>query len=399
MNIDSGVSKVKFYNAGTGTQEVAADGGTVTLYEKTSYTITTELVDHYEFVTWTAATNGVVADASNNPTTYNVSGATALSVATRLPITLEYAYERAGKTKYNGYYKLQDMNASICNDANVLDEGSQMQAIDVRDNKKYWITKLQDGKCWMTQNLDLNLDKNTTYTHANTDIGWGSDTTSSVAVNGFKPVRSTVTDVDDWEDDYNTPYSVDTGNYFANNEWYESTQCKYTSGCTGTNPVKFQANTPFASNGTHGAVGNHYNWAAATASNDISGYTENSYTDISKNAQNSICPAGWRLPTISNQGNGLNSTSEFARLAKLYGNTTANDAALMAAPLYFTRTGNYMLMLGGNGLMNSGNNGMYWSSTGDGSTNSYELSMYSSSINPTDYAERAFGLTIRCVAR
>lgn len=29
------------------------------------------------------------------------------------------------------------------------------QMIDVRDNRKYWITKLADGYCWMTQNLDF----------------------------------------------------------------------------------------------------------------------------------------------------------------------------------------------------------------------------------------------------
>ncbi|MBR2543282.1 hypothetical protein IKF03_01630, partial [Candidatus Saccharibacteria bacterium] len=81
------------------------------------------------------------------------------AVAPLAKITLSDAYEKTGKTKVtvgsSSYYKLQDMTPEICNMTEVLDEGSQMQAIDIRDNKIYWITKLQDGKCWMAQNLKL----------------------------------------------------------------------------------------------------------------------------------------------------------------------------------------------------------------------------------------------------
>ena len=65
---------------------------------------------------------------------------------------------------------MQDMNSTICNNVELLD--SELQVIDIRDDKVYWIAKLRDGNCWMTQNLDLDIDETKTYTHWNTDLGW-----------------------------------------------------------------------------------------------------------------------------------------------------------------------------------------------------------------------------------
>lgn len=58
--------------------------------------------------------------------------------------------------------KMQEMTADICA---VSQEGDSKQLIDERDGKKYWVTKLKDGQCWMTQNLDYDgggtrFDKN-----------------------------------------------------------------------------------------------------------------------------------------------------------------------------------------------------------------------------------------------
>ena len=39
----------------------------------------------------------------------------------------------------------------------MADIGDAKQLIDVRDGKKYWIARLVDGNCWMTQNLDLDF--------------------------------------------------------------------------------------------------------------------------------------------------------------------------------------------------------------------------------------------------
>ena len=329
-------------------------------------------------------------------------------------ITLLESYEKAGKTKVNGYYTLQDMTSAICDAATIPDEASQMQAIDTRDNKIYWITKLQDGKCWMTQNLDLNLDSSVALTNQDTDLN---------TVTSWTPMRSTINAVTNastagsiqgYTNDYNTPYSVDTGDYYWNNAtFYPSTNCSYTVGGVtyqGCNYVtKADANwknyfstTPYASNGTHGHVGNYYNWSAAVASNDTSSYTASTMANIASNPQNSICPKGWRLPTVSSQTpayTAAGSPNEFARLAYFYDNYTGNTAisseGLEKAPLYMPRPG----YVNAGVLNRAGYDGHYWSSTVSSATIARSLGFNSTVVAPEDELNRYNGFSLRCVAR
>lgn len=75
------------------------------------------------------------------------------------------AFEAAGKTKMNGYYAMQDMTNEICDAVPKLIseyEANTTQLIDLRDNKIYFVSKLADGKCWMTQNLNYELSNSGT---------------------------------------------------------------------------------------------------------------------------------------------------------------------------------------------------------------------------------------------
>ena len=65
--------------------------------------------------------------------------------------SVDFAYEKAGKTKYKGYYKMQDINDTIINDINNLQAGT---LIDIRDDSTYTVAKIQ-GALWMTQNLRI----------------------------------------------------------------------------------------------------------------------------------------------------------------------------------------------------------------------------------------------------
>ncbi|MBR0467297.1 hypothetical protein IJJ53_00050, partial [Candidatus Saccharibacteria bacterium] len=51
------------------------------------------------------------------------------------------------------YFIMQE----VANWKNDLDEEESVQAIDIRDGKIYWVTKLKDGNIWMTQNLDFDI--------------------------------------------------------------------------------------------------------------------------------------------------------------------------------------------------------------------------------------------------
>ena len=244
---------------------------------------------------------------------------------------------------------------------------TQYTLIDKRDEKSYTIAKLADGKVWMTQNLDLDLDSGTTYTNEDTDLGWNTQT-DSYQTASWTPTRSTYeatsNQLHEWcqggvwnsKDSYcennNTPESYDPGNLYWNgatsdgSDWsaYWSTCDLSTSTptCTGTSPL---ATYVVTSGIPQYHLGNYYNWAAAIASNDASvyGVLNESTGDLENpEANQSICPAGWTLPYISSDG----STSDFATLWIQYGwdsdNYSFSDITnLTGAPLYFAPGGDF----------------------------------------------------------
>lgn len=304
---------------------------------------------------------------------------------------------------------LQDFSElSSLNKATVLDSmltDTQYQLRDARDNKTYWISKLRDGNVWMTQNLDLDLGVatlthgDTTLRHDDTDLGWGSDTTTlswtpasatiNVATNGTFTSIGT--------DTYTVPRSLNVGDWYYTDQFYESTASNYLTGDGGN----YFSQTPYAGNGTHGHVGNYYNWTAAVASNDTSGITNNSYNDVSNSPQNSICPAGWRLPTITGASPNYSyagSRNEFARLVYLYNDNnyvTDSSVKLEGAPLYFVRGGNIY----SNMLNYAGANANYWSSTVNDGTYGRRLYYNTTLVSPMATNERRFGISVRCLVR
>ena len=127
---------------------------------------------------------------------------------------------------------MQDMTPGICYNAPLK---QTIPLVDKRDRSAYEITKLDDGNCWMTQNLRL-VNKN--ISSVDSDMTSGSFTVkSSTAPSGWTSTS-------------------DTADY-----------------------VYYNNST------TNGA---YYTWYTATAGTNLS-----SDGDATK----SICPKGWRLPT------------------------------------------------------------------------------------------------------
>ncbi|MBR2543554.1 hypothetical protein IKF03_03085, partial [Candidatus Saccharibacteria bacterium] len=321
-------------------------------------------------------------------------------------ITLSDAYEKTGKTKVtvgsSSYYKLQDMTPEICNMTEVLDEPGQTQLLDIRDNKVYWATKLQDGHCWMTQNLDLDLSISAALTNETSDLN---------TVASWTPVNNTVDAtsgaISGYTDNNNVPNSVNPGDWYWKNEpFYSSLICDTHRGCdylikSDATYANYFSQTPYAINGTHGHVGNYYNWSAAVASNDTSNYASDTSTNIVNNPQNSICPKNWRLPTVSNEDPSMDgSTNEFGRLSYLYdSNYTTDDfdKGLVTAPLYFIRSGAINAV---SALHYAGATGFYWSSSVESNARVY-ISVFNS-YNYTDKVaplNRIYGIPVRCIAR
>ncbi|MBR3269870.1 BspA family leucine-rich repeat surface protein [Candidatus Saccharibacteria bacterium] len=214
------------------------------------------------------------------------------------PVTFEEAFETAGLNTVTidgqEYYKMQDMTPELCASVGFDSNNTvQTQMVDTRDNKLYWIAKIRDGNCWMTQNLDLDLNSDRTLTPTDSDVktNWTPTTTYNMATqNSYIAAQ-----------ELNLPQSFDPGNIY-----FDSTSraarnpatCNLLDINNCSAESKF-ASEPFETNGTHGHVGNYYNWLAAIASDNYDDYYQydgNTHTEASI-PDTSICPKGWRLPT------------------------------------------------------------------------------------------------------
>ncbi|MDO4508094.1 MAG: FISUMP domain-containing protein [Candidatus Saccharibacteria bacterium] len=230
-------------------------------------------------------------------------------------------YEDTSITLYAQWVSLghymQGYNSSRCQ---TEASGSNIEKIDFRDGQAYDIRYIE-GNCWMVENLSYNPKDQY-------DILFPS--TSNVAekiILGSDLLSSN-------GDSYNIPL--------------------------------FQSGS--------GTDGYYYNYAAATAGTVIG---DSNSTD----ANQDICPAGWRLPTLDEQ-------------ATLTGGTIGSSNAFVgefnpiASGYYYNGS-----------LRNSGSSGFYWSSTARNSTNHYSLAYDGNSKNLTsgNLYYRYGGFSIRCI--
>ena len=341
---------------------------------------------------------GTKLDLETVPGKYSTTINFAL-VAQPLPTDLEASYGAAGKSKVSipgggSYYSMQDMTSEIC--ANSTE--SELQVVDTRDNKVYWILKAKDGKCWMTQNLDFDIPS-TALTSNDTDLtqyGVGGYTSADNYSNNngvisWTPMRATYPASSasssgevsswNWSDSYNSPYSIDTGDWYWTDTWYNSAECDDEACYYLGNATEKFSTLPYTGNGKHGHVGNLYNWAATIASNNGQAYRSSTVSNVSDSPQNSICPSGWRLPTFVNSNGSGDSTSEFKYLTNLYINDSSNkEPSIIAAPLWFVRNGNFV-----EGTFDCmGHDGHYWTNVNHGIDTAHEFQFWSGGVYPDE---------------
>ena len=253
---------------------------------------------------------------------------------------------------------MQDMNEDVKNSM-VLEQ--QYQLIDIRDEKTYFIAKLQDGKVWMTQNLDYDLSVEANKSLKSTTSDVTSDTTLTIT----SPLGSSYTAL---------YYKAGAEQYLPN-----GSDAAADITCTATNN---------GGENCHYHLGDYYSWNAATANTYSPPY--NIYT----NASGSICPKGWRLPTA--YGGSSSVDGDFKKLNAAYGGSTDSDYHLLSAPLFFVRSGNTDYE---GSLKNVRLYGGYQSSTVEDSANSYYLSINSSYVAPATKSAKYYSKAVRCLAR
>ncbi len=287
---------------------------------------------------------------------------------------------------------MQDMRTEYCAQTPVEPaSGSTKQLIDIRDGKKYWVTKLKDENCWMTQNLDYDITdqriSSGSINPANTDIAYTWNYDSEY------PPRPTITNNDFGPEDYTNPnatYSWDVGEYMIADSATNATSCGTIP--SGTQPINKNCNRlqlyDNNAENAHYLVGNYYQFNTLTAGSG----------DIGENQQStsSICPKGWTL--ARNHGSG-----SYADLAKEYSAMLDQDGSviiLTQAPLYFTRAGFLNLSSQPKLLGEVGNYGYYRTNVVISSTIATFLGFFDSSKMYV-YAEAAksAAMSARCVAR
>ena len=251
---------------------------------------------------------------------------------------------------------------------------TQYQLMDNRDDKAYYIAKLADGNVWMTQNLDHYIVSTPNfYTYYNTDIGHGDivDTTAT-----WTGVATRTTSDATWNSSNTLPESYNPGSVC----W---------DGILDDHGAGLNERTQSCREGvaSHDSIGIYYNWTAAAALSNSAGYIKS--IDIDQ----SICPAGWRLPTYEGD-------KSYQNLVDAIRVRRPNSVIPYDAPLYLAYGGGWR---GSSRFV--GYNGQYWTAMvvdeGNGvSENAYQFVAYY--VNNTNYQateERSTGSSVRCVAR
>ena len=348
--------------------------------------------DNYIFIGWSTKSNATVPDWTYDPNAKVMSDTTIYAVWLQGK-TFEQAFADDGKSKQSGYFKMQDMTPAICNSVPVVPSAVSELAvsaklIDIRDNKLYWVSKLADGRCWMTQNLDLELStsKALTPNDSNVSSNWTPNTTTQNGqygggINNFGSAAI-------WENNYNTkdhsyrpasdPVAGTFGKYGNDDETYFSPAFMEQSRWL----ADWKNNASCVSAGyseklcEHWSVGTFYSWRTATAG------TGNASISSSKDTSASICSKGWHLPK----------SSEFQTLLD-NGLTGTN---MKEAPYYLLFSGNYHGTYGAVHFTTL--NGFYWSSTSYSNTvKAYYLDIYGEHAYTND-GFRYLGMSVRCIA-
>ena len=233
---------------------------------------------------------------------------------------------------------------------------------DARDEQAYTVAKLEDGKIWMTKNLNLAGETEITAELSDVPEGYTLPTENGFLEGNRLPISS-----QEGFSNKSQAYVYNTGNN--------------TDNC--------------ASPGCY----SYYSWNAATAGSGVNIVTSN--TD----APYSICPNGWRLP---NSRSTIEGNSDFYQLAVAYGMNSNNvednssssgkNFSQQAGPntiANFLITGRYS----DSSFGQQGVSGRYWSSSSTDSTNSHYLFFGKGAVNSGGIWYRKCGFAVRCLAK
>ena len=341
------------------------------LYDSTDLTNVKELATGGQGVSTLDFKIAAYADSSMTSGEYN-NIINFIATAEPEPINFARAFYEAAEldptiTKLNGYYKMQDMRSSICNNIDVVP--STMELIDTRDSKVYTVAKLADNKCWMTTNLDLAGGTALSSDDTDFDATWTLPTANGFEAGNTLPTSQVIVS----DTTLDGGFTDDTQAYIFNSGKDE---------CVNKDPCF-----------------SYYSWTTATLGSGLDITADN--TD----APYSICPKNWRLPTTYY---GINSTTDFRALAIVLGGsddvqTYNSSTSPMGSSMYdslISSPYSFVLSAGINNSEFTYNNGhgSYYTSTSASSTSAHRLRFNSTEIQFAGVSSRHAGSAVRCIA-
>ena len=304
---------------------------------------------NYKFTKWTQTAG----------TTSSFGSATTASTTFTMPAS-------AATIKADGkIYYIQGVTTSLCPTTATI-------VYDNRDNTAYHIQKLADGKCWMLDNLALDLTNST----VKSKLSASNTNATSTSISRLKNGGGTTSDK------YAT---AGVANWTSSSHSYSAPLVNMAS----KNVVPDNAPTGGAG---YNKVGGYYNFCAASAGSYCYG-DGTSVGTSSGNATEDICPKNWRMPT--------NNTGEYGALAKaIYGSTNiafdATQVANFRNALSLPLSGAF----DDGSVYDQGSTGSFWSSTRYDSNNydMYLLIASTSLVHPSHISGRYHGYSVRCLA-
>ena len=265
-----------------------------------------------------------------------------------------------------------DMQTFSCSS---LNPGQITALTDTRDNNVYTVGKMQDGNCWMMENL--RLDNTATITSANTNN----------PATGFTSLSAT----------------SDTWCTATNSACYDQSMLNTNNtNIGGTNATGTTLTVTPEGNTNHNqwyGYGNYYNWYSATAGNGT--YSTGSVVT------GDICPTNWHLPNggTDTGTNGGAVSGGFSYLDTQLGGTGSSQEDNAGEEIVSNRRRSFpnnFLYSGfwfGSSALNRGNNGNYWSRTAYDTDRAYYLNFYSDYAAPGTVTNKTLGISVRCLAQ
>ena len=276
--------------------------------------------------------------------------------------------------------------------------------IDKRDEQAYLIQRLEDGRCWMLDNLNLDLTNRDTVdalspTNTNADAASLKSLREGNRSAGDQYATAGLT-YENWTESYS--YSQPLINKSGSCSTSSSFPCTYNGHYTNNTVL-----SSLASNSTFGAgagkIGIYYNYCAASAGSYCYG-NDTAGAASSGDSTMDICPAGWRLPSA---GNGGEYQGLYNAIYDKYPDTAQDGSSpysfqsMLAASL----AGNfwtYNVDNAGN-VSNQGKVVSYWSGSIRHSSTGYSIyhpAVYPSSVTLAQHATPAYnGLIVRCILK